>query len=558
MNKTLIFYLFVGILSACSLQAVKQCKPRIICQACTSCSTDCCNPCDCCDNDCCHTTTGCKTYLAKRSQGTDTARWMMGLKAFINMWDCDGKTTAIMITPGFSRSFRIEELAPCFLPSCDSNCLQFTTDMAETDTSNILRPDDFGLSGTGTVCICPQLSNFFIDFAAYLDLGDCVDGLFFELHAPLVHTWWSPNCDSCALASTCSAEFPSCLMSLRQSLDENDNPVPTPVGTTDIKRALRGNFTWPDVENELCFGVICKDRIQETRLAEVRLALGYYAYKCDRWGVAVKLVGAIPAGNVPEAQFLFEPVVGNGGHGELGGGLMAHARAYECANGGHWDWYLDGYVTHMFKSRTQRRLFDLKNNGCFSRYLLLKQFATNGDLIGLERGPNVFAQPMKVRIDVQGDVSTMFSYHGSCWTGDIGYNFWGRSKEKCQELGCCIPEGMYGIKGTLPVCSFTGNEQKPLDADVRTASTSTINSSSGTQGDDDGPEPTFVTCDDLDICSTLNPSAHTHSVFFNAGYSSEDADYNSFFGVGGKVEFAPSCQFAVEQWHIWASGSVNF
>lgn len=549
--KKYIIYCLLAISSYSNTYTIDSCSPAIGCQPCGDCSTDCSQSCDCCELDCCHTST-CKTYLAHRSQGSDTARWMMGFKAFIAMMDNPDETTAVMITPGFSRSFRDQELAPFFLPKCDSNCLIFDRDSTD---ANVLRPDDFGLSGTGTVCICPQLSNFFIDFGAYFDLKSCCEGLFFEVHAPVVHTWWDANCTACQPVGACSAKFPPCLMASLK--DDGGDLVSTLVGTTDLKKALRGNFTWPAVENELCFGIICKDRIAKTRLAEVRVGLGYYAYKCDWWGIGVKVVGAIPAGNVPEAHFMLDPVVGNGGHGELGGGLMAHATCYECEDGSYFAWYLDGYATHMFTSRTQRRLFDLTTNGCFSRYLLLKEFdpsiaTREQSLIALERGPNVFAQPIKVAIDVQGDVSTMFSYIGKCFSFDIGYNFWGRSREKCKEFGCCIPENVYGIKGTLPFCEPDGA------GDIGTASRSTINTSSGTEGEDDGIDPRFVACKDLDLCSALNPSVFTHSVFANLGYSNERVDCDTFFGVGGKIEFTDNCHQTVQQWQVWATGAVSF
>jgi hypothetical protein len=544
MNKFSTAIVFFIAVFSFNLNAIESCSPSIGCQPCGTCSTECTNSCDCCELDCCHTST-CKTYLAKRSQGSDTARWMMGLKSFIQMMEDPHKSTTVMIAPGFSRSFKDEELATFFLPDPNSNCLMFNRDSIE---NNALRPDDFGLSGTGTVCICPQLSNFFIDFGIYLDLKDCYEGLFLEVHAPVVHTWWDANCTACQPVGDCDPTFPPRLMAC--FVNDDDEFISTPAGTTDLKKALRGNFTWPAVENELCFGIICKNRISKTRLADVRVGLGYL-YASDWWGIGIKGVGAIPAGNVPEAFYLLDPVVGNGGHIELGGGLMAYAELYECANGSSFAWYLDGYVTHLFTSRTQRRLFDLTTNGCFSRYLLLKQFS-NETLTNLERGPNIFAQPIKVAIDVQGDVSTMFSYIGSCFSLDIGYNFWGRSREKCEEFGCCIPDDVYGIKGTLPFCNEDGTPN------IQTASTSTINMSSGIEGIDDGALPRFISCKDLNLCSTLNPSIFTHAVFANLGYSSNYTTNDVFFGAGGKIEFTDSCHQTVQQWHLWITGAVSF
>lgn len=511
---------------------------------------------DCDDNctlDCSDTCTGtdrcgdcgffCQGHFAPRSQGSDTARRLVGRNLFLYKYEENGYYGAFSITPEVTRSFRTEEIGRYLSPIQDCNC--FT--VGEAGVAD-LRGEDFGLNCTGTgnqVCIFPRITNFIVEFSLYLGLDECWKGLFVDIHIPVAHTWWDTNC-CLDTSTTCSDSFETCLMSTNQTNNA--------VGTTDVIRALNGNFTWGDVANEMCFGKLCC-RPTKTRVADLQFDVGYNFWACEDYHLAVKVVVKAPTGNKPEAEFLFEPIVGNGGHWELGGGLSAHYVLWEEDENCNLTFHLDGYATHLFATSCETRLFDLCNNGCFSRYLLLKRFKNNGTALdGLERGPNIFAQNLSTKINVQGDVTALFSYKTDCWLIDLGYNFWGRSQEEEDCLFFDIPADTYGIKGTLPVCQ----EGVANSTDVRTASLSTIKESKGTQGEDDGSAPKFITSNDLDVCGSLAPSAISNSFVFNFGYLWEDSDYTPFLGLGGKVEFSGSNEATADQWALWLKGGLTF
>ena len=624
--------------------------PSACCTSACSCitsSSDCCLPCcpsgttsNCsslpCDSYCastkCNKDVMCKSHFSPRSQGLDTARWLVARHGISNTFDTDEVYGDFSITAEFTRSFKQEKLGKYFTPAytttadvCDTSCNSCYTSSCDNscscencystscnnscgscsacyspscglcsgsscsgsscvssccycncftlgddrwylqDNTTLLnqvnvRADDFGMNCTGivgTARLNPRVSNVIFEFNLFVGLTDSLNGLFVELHAPVVHSWWDPGCCTC-VDEICSDSFDECLMS---TSSEND------VGTTDLKTALEGNFTWGDVLNPLNRARICSGRQSKTHLADLRLALGYDLYGTDIYRLGLKLVTAAPTGNVAQACYMFEPIVGNGGHWELGGGLSAHG-IWERNDNSSFGLYLEAYVAHMFKSRYQTRTFDLCGHGCWSRYLLLKAFSENGTTYqGLERGPNVFSQNLKVSVDVVGDASLMFSFKHKTWEFDLGYNFWGRSGEKIKTLSCCIPASKYGIKGLAPVCdededvsgdTFTGN--------LITASKSTIAESAGTAEDesflfDEDNEPIFISCNDLDCCSALHPSALSHSLFFhmNGTWNTEDDDdMHPFFGIGGKVEWSGRGNRALNQWGIWAKGGVAF
>jgi hypothetical protein len=512
---------------------------------CSTCYDDCTVDCsDTCTTDRCGDCGFfCQGHFAPRSQGSDTARRLVGRNLFLYAYEENGYYGAFSITPEVTRSFRSEELGRYISPVSDCNC--FT--VGEDGQANI-RGEDFGLNCTGTgnqVCLYPRVSNFLIDFSLYLGLDACWKGLFIDIHLPVVHTWWDTNC-CLDESTTCSSTFEPCLMSTNQTNNA--------VGTTDVIRALNGNFVWGDVANEMCFGKLCC-RPTQTGIADLEFDVGYNFWACQDYHVAIKLVVKAPTGNKPEAVYLFEPIVGNGGHWELGAGLSAHYVLWEADDNCNLTFHLDGYATHLFATSCETRLFDLCNNGCFSRYLLLKRYSNNGTTLnGLERGPNIFAQNLSTKINVQGDVTALLSYKTDCWLIDLGYNFWGRSQEEAECTYFDIPANTYGIKGTLPVCQ----EGVANSTNIRTASLSTINESAGKQGISDGPLPVFVTADDLDVNGSLAPSALSNAFVFNFGYIWENSDYTPFLGLGGKAEFSGSNDATLDQWALWLKGGLTF
>lgn len=500
---------------------------------------------DCCEELCCNDEYFCQGYLAARSQGSNMARRLVGTHLYTDTYNVDEFIQVFSATAAYSRTFDNEQIGRYFSPVCNSNCFTIGAD----GEANV-RSEDFGLACTGEACLLPKSSSFIFDIHYYAGLDPLCKGLFFQFYLPIVHNSRKINC--CAFeVDDCDSNFEVCLMST--------NTANTAVGSTDICKALNGCFVWGDVENEMRFGSLNADR-NKTGVADLQLELGYNYWLNDDayWGL--KIIAKAPTGNRAKGRMIFEPIVGNGGHAEAGGGLSAYWKCWESDTNRFVSTRIEADFTHLFATKCQTRVFDL-NNGCnqdpsrcFSRYLLLKEFKNEGtELEGLERGPNVFAQPLTVRIPIQVDLTWLWSFRRDCWMIDLGYNFWARSQEEVEDFFPNIPEQTYGIKGTLPMCS--GINDTP---NTQTASRSTICETKGIDGENDGTVSTFINCADINICSALSPSAQSHSGIINIAYLWSDYDYEPWLSIGAQVEGSGRGNTALDQWSIWAKGGFTF
>jgi len=509
-----------------------------------SCGTNCSNGCcgtsssNCCSSCCDTDNVSCKSHFTPRSQGMDLARLLVGRHHRIHLYDKDEMYGSFDVALAWQQTFRQDRLAKYISPNCNTT---FTVG-ADGEALTNVRADDFGLNCTGQVRMCPRIQSFIADIDFFVGFNSWLEGLYADLQLPVVYTRWDSNC-CFTNTQACGDDFEDFYMS--QDQDKSGS-------VQSFQNGVNGTENWGDVDQLLCYAKLCCGKQTETRLADLRFRLGYDIWLKEDYHFGLKLVTAAPTGTKPDARFLWEPIAGNGGHWELGGGLTASALLWEKDEDSRLSWHLDSEITYMFKSREHRRTFDLRPNGCFSRYLLLKKFKQNNDnenpeLVGLVRGPNVLTQCVRTQINVHAEVATLFSFAWNNWMFDLGYDGWFRSSEKLCSFCPSIADKTFGIKGIQPMA------EDEETADLSTASTSTI----AKAGDRD-EEITYLTSSSINACSALHPSAISHSVFGNISYAWDDTDWAPSIGVGGKAEFSGRGNRAANQWQVWAKGGVAF
>jgi hypothetical protein len=240
-------------------------------------------------------------------------------------------------------------------------------------------------------------------------------------------------------------------------------------------------------------GIMNLRSLRAIHCAELRANLGYDHFIHNMHHVGIKMQLALPFGNRPHAHYLFEPIVGNQHHWELGLGVTAHAVVWEnSATEEKVDFFLDVIVNHLFKSH-QRRSFDLKG-APNSRYMLAQKMTPTitNNLTG--NGTPAIAQfdnevtsiinlttyDINVSVNCQADVALMCSYTYKCNYWTFGYNAWKRGCENITIKNMNnFAEQTWSIKGDAQLFGFIGETGTlPLATPVAlsaTESAATIN-----------------------------------------------------------------------------------
>jgi len=540
---------------------------------------------------------GLHTILIPRSESVNTARELVGWYAGINRYVKDKNYWGLSFNPTYNRSYNNDQIVD-FLLGKKQFKISGTRVIGRDDTRELLA-DYFGLPSDyqGSVCFAPRISTFMFDFNWFWGLDRWLQGSYFRAHAPMAHTVWDLNVQE-KVSVLGAQDFPAGYMGSERIVRAN-----LPKSLKEVMDNNINTVTFGDMQNPIAYGKI-KERQARSRFSDIQLALGYNAY-CTQWSHAgFNLRGSIPAGNKPDPVILFDPVIGNGHHWELGAGFSWHASPWVSENDkDYFGIYSDLNITHLFKD-TQCRSFDLfdiqkcprnlcsKNIG--NRYTLLERvFApdatdvyVNDALIPVQyQGSllptiNVTTLKTEVSFPVQVDFALMFVYHRSCDL-DInwGYNVWYRAAEKLHDRDR-LCENKYALKGDAQIYGFDSNNPLKLSATqsmatlfagqkggnfagtlyandnadnpMRADNTSNVpltqlNTADSidfgiAQADINTSSPAQLLTDcDINEQSGLMTRALTHKVFVNIGRVWHEHERAPFVGIGAELEWRCRC-----------------
>ncbi len=428
-------------------------------------------------------------YISIRSQSWNAARELVLWQTQINLYDMCNWYGSFSITPEYTRTFKSEKIARALFcdavnnDCCDTRCVSFNVQGSNVEgrSSNAFLAENFGLPTdyNSVVTIEPRIENFLVDFNFYLGLDEWVEGLYFRIHAPVVYSRWDLGfCERITDAGVLADEIGY----FNDSINGDGISIPYyGVPRSDLVSSFEdfvGNEATPTLGSIVTFDPLqhakmSKCRRHETKLSDIQMALGWNFWMDEDYHVGLNLRACAPTGNRPEGRYLFEPIVGNGKHWEVGGGFTSHWTMWRnCDETDDFAAYLDANVTHMFKSH-QCRTFDLCGKP-LSRYMLAEKMST--DVVGLENVDDVaptyqfdnefspVANLSTIKVDVsaavQAEVVLKFAYTHCNWQFDLGYDFWARSCEKihprCND--CCTtnePVTYWALKGDAFVYGFT-------------------------------------------------------------------------------------------------------
>lgn len=489
-------------------------------------------------------------FFQPRSQSENAARDMVGWHSLINRYDTDQLYGAIEITPSFGQILRARRVAEALF---NNETLRISGSLIPNRGFDDILADYFGLSPAfeSTVCIKPFIRTVQCDLGFYLGWGD----FYFRAHAPALWTRWQ-------------------LGILEEDIAIEGSNVPYPanyMAATEIQaparsfeQAVQGGITWGQNTTGLLNGKFGCSRTK-TGLSDLQCALGWFAVNnyCGYAGFNLRVVA--PTGSRPNSEFLFEPIVGNGKHWELGAGFNGRVLLWEKDGEQEISFFADVNITTLLNAR-QRRSFDFKINGFGSRYILVKEFDASGGYIGsMQPAINITTLNVNVRNSIQMDFAFMFAYTYNEFLFDFGYNVWLRSHDIIS-LKQCIPENKYGLKGIQDVTAPGGINIPTTQSEATLHGNQLVDQALVA----DPNPPVFIRTQDLDILSGSSTFMLTQKVFAHLGRVWNDRpcrfDIVPYFGVGGEIEFEginergqkqPSKE-TLSQWSIWLKGGFGF
>lgn len=333
-------------------------------------------------------------------------------------------------------------------------------------------------------------------------------------------------------------------------------------------------------EPDFQFGRLCAGKKSVVRCADIEAVAGYHFYSTEKGFFSAGFKVSVPTGNVPNAEFLLEPIVGRGGHWGLGAELAGNGKLYSGDCG---DLYLSarGDVLHLTSGRAPHwRSFDLKKNGVGSKYLMVQRYVVSVDTSGdevvmpsdLSSAINITTLPVISTFSVEGSVAVGLTYEKSNWHTSLIGEVWGRSAE-CLRIDCDLAAEQkdqslndYAVLGRqIPEKDIGGTVDlyycEPLAKINKSATRITTAGMADATVKDARLSANRIPSnydDALDIAGAQAPYVVTGKVTAEAGYCWKDNSLEPHVSVFGSVEFANQSSKFENLWSVGLQGSLAF
>lgn len=482
-----------------------------------------------------------KTFLMPRSQGVNAAMEYAGYNELINHKNGDFFGANFQVVPfymesndsvGLGKYFGIKDKNLISLKSNgngDFNNLYMIHDQADAAADHQL--------GVGSVKYEPKLEAYGARIDYFQDLEKVLDGLYLKVALPIVHV-------------------------------ENDMHIKTAVthdGTAEYFTAdnlaayFKGNYEKAagDVNAQAKLNRAKINGSQsETSVADIDVILGYKIFDKDKYNVSLNLGLTIPVGNDSDGVWAFEPIVGNGNHWALGGGLDACVSLWEDGDQNIKLTTAANY-RYLFES-TEKRTLGLINEagnkvdwGQYYLVGLIDQVRGTQQLTPFAND-GIGTVNMNIEPGSQLDAIAYLTYNNGGWNIDLGYNFFWKEKEDAN-LKTAWTDGKYGI--AIVGQTMAQNDGNP-NFEYTNGNAVGDNAVGGALA---LVNATYSAADHaygIDTSAAETPSIDTHKVFGNVGYIFNDWEYPVMLGFGGAYEFAD--QKGLENWQVFGKVGIKF
>lgn len=263
---------------------------------------------------------------------------------------------------------------------------------------------------------------------------------------------------------------------------------------------------------ELLYSRIPTCKLKKKGIDDIEIKLGAFLLNCPDYGYYLGIYSSflIPTAPKPNAEFLFEPLIGRG-HFGIGTGSNAAVSIYKSENSSI-TLLTDCSYQFLFNNEETRSL-DFKAGG-LTRYILASPQNNRQDLT-----PAVNLTTLCLNVEPGSTINIWAALHFqySKLHTEFGYNYWWRNKEKI---------------------SFQKNQKDRIDLDI------------GIFIDD---EFIPINSNNLDLNSASHPSTSTNKVYLALAF--DVCCIN--FGIGATYEFSNNIK-AFDQWGLWGNLQISF
>ncbi len=488
-----------------------------------------------------------RTTFVPRPMATNAARTIGGVPHLRDLCTQDYVYGYTTVTAAYTHSLRASRMGHALF---SPNCVTVSGSGVVGRCSYEFLADYFGLSPTfcSDVCFKPHIENGLVIFDSYIGFDPCVPGLYCTIQIPVCFTKWRMDIEEEITTDMVSTPFDPGYMAVGA----------VPPAITSFTQALTGRVRFGQMQDPYKYGLVTGSH-SKSGVADLYAAIGFnpIAHEDGFFGFNVRLT--IPTGSRLTGTYLFEPILGNGRHVEIGIGLDGRFRVWEKLGEQELSIRIMGNFMHQCSAQ-QRRTFDLQCNNFGSRYILLKEFDTAGNYTGsLTPSINHTTLDCRVRADLYTDIVVMGYYTYNNIECDLGYNGFIRSREKIELIGS-IPNGRYGFKGVQPVA---------LPVSPYTLINTTENNATLFEHPEGIPNltPVFISTASIDVSSAASPLIVTHKFFADINYRWCCSDtIEPFMAIGGEIEAegintrntVRYQRTTLSQWGLWMKGGIAF
>lgn len=376
--------------------------------------------------------------------------------------------------------------------------------------------------------------------------GD-IDPLWFQVISS-DDTYYSSTLSFCPIRKTYGAlffvelELPYCFsISLNTALVTATNSM----NMLEKNIQHRGTAVYETVAESLMtparhYGKVCGTQ-SKTGIDDIQIKLLKSIIKSDRYAWDAYALVGIPTGKGATSLSLFEPLVGST-HAQLGLGSYFIKRLHD---------YACGTITFLSElkwryglSGKERRLYDLTENGQWSRYML---FVQQSDPYTTFFASNKLALETRVTPRNSLDVFLALNARHNKWHAEIGYDFWYRNREKVSLLEDVASDlGIADLVG-IPTLNPTS------------ASTATIAQSVSAGRNQMTSDTSFVVIknEDINLHSSAVPQSMSNTIYGSLGYTLHAKTHEMCFGINIAYERGHN-QNVPDNIFVWANIDISY